>query len=266
MPRAAHEVTAPAAWRRIDFISDLHLADSTPNAFRVWRDYLLATPADAVVILGDLFEAWLGDDSRHDGFEARVAEVLAVAASRLKLFFMAGNRDFLVGPEMLGACGVEALDDPTVMSAFGERALLTHGDAWCVDDVSYQAFRRVVRRPALQTWALRLPLAMRRFAARRLRARSKRQAATHRGDWADVHAPTSLGWMTANDAPVMVHGHTHRPASQAWGEAGGMRHVLTDWELDHGPNRRAEVLCWEPGRWRRLAPSEAVANAAERAI
>ena len=99
--RASREIVAPDAWKRIDFISDLHLADDTPRGFTAWRSYLLNTNADVVFILGDLFEAWVGDDARHGGFEAQGAAVLTAAAARRKLFFMVGNRDFLLGNEML---------------------------------------------------------------------------------------------------------------------------------------------------------------------
>src|SRR5258705_9619552 len=98
----AHELVAPADWQTIDFISDLHLADDTPRGFDAWHNYLLGTQADAVLILGDLFEVWVGDDSRHEGFEARCAAVLRQAAAQRYVGFMAGNRDFLVGIEMLG--------------------------------------------------------------------------------------------------------------------------------------------------------------------
>ena len=255
------EIDAPAAWRRIDFISDLHLADETPRGFAAWRDYLLTTSADAVFILGDLFEAWVGDDSRFEGFEARGAAVLTEAAARRKLFFMVGNRDFLLGAEMLTACGVEGLPDPTVLSAFGERALLTHGDAWCIGDVPYQKFRAQVRNPAWQTQVLARPLVERRMMARSLRSESERAAAAQQGDWFDVDAPTALRAMSANKTPTLVHGHTHRPASEVLAP-GLVRHVLSDWELDHGAAPRAEVMRWEPGHWTRLAPAAAAVSVA----
>ena len=255
------EIDAPAAWRRIDFISDLHLADETPRGFAAWRDYLLTTSADAVFILGDLFEAWVGDDSRFEGFEARGAAVLTEAAARRKLFFMVGNRDFLLGAEMLTACGVEGLPDPTVLSAFGERALLTHGDAWCIGDVPYQQFRAQVRNPAWQTQVLARPLVERRMMARSLRSESERAAAAQQGDWFDVDAPTALRAMSTNKTPTLVHGHTHRPASEVLAP-GLVRHVLSDWELDHGAAPRAEVMRWEPGHWTRLAPAAAAVSVA----
>jgi UDP-2,3-diacylglucosamine hydrolase len=255
---APREIVAPPAWSRIDFISDLHLAEDTPLAFEAWRDYLLHTRADAVFILGDLFEAWVGDDARHEGFEARGAAVLAEAAARRALFFMVGNRDFLLGAEMLAACGVEELADPTLVEAFGERVLLSHGDAWCLGDLPYQQFRRQVRDPAWQAQVLARPLAERRLMARSLRSESERQAAAHAGAWFDVDTPTALQWLARSDARTLVHGHTHRPATEPLGPPGTVRHVLSDWDLDHGNPPRAEVLRWEPGRWTRLAPGAAV--------
>ena len=255
--RVQRELVAPPAWRGIDFISDLHLADDTPLGFVAWRDYMLHTNADAVFILGDLFEAWVGDDARHEGFEARGAAVLTEAASRRSIAFMVGNRDFLLGDEMLAACGVLALSDPTVLSAFGERVLLSHGDAWCIADVDYQQFRRQVRDPAWQAQVLARPLAERRALARSIRSESARKAAEHRGEWFDVDTSTALRWMTAADTPTLVHGHTHRPATESLAP-GFTRHVLSDWELDHGTAPRAQVLRWRDGRWARLPPADAV--------
>lgn len=255
--RALREIVAPPEWRRIDFISDIHLAEDTPCGFAAWRDYLLNARADAVFILGDLFEAWVGDDARFEGFEARSAAVLSDAAARRALFFMVGNRDFLLGAQMLDACGVEALPDPTLLIAFGERALLTHGDAWCIADRPYQQFRAQVRNPRWQAQVLSRPLAERRLMARSLRSESERAAAEHHGEWFDVDAPTALHAMADNDAPTLVHGHTHRPGTEVLAQA-RVRHVLSDWELDHGTAPRAEVMRWEAGRWTRLQPADAV--------
>ncbi len=259
--RASRELVAPAAWRRIDFISDLHLADDTPQGFAAWRRYLLNADADAVFILGDLFEAWVGDDSRVEGFEAQGAAVLTAAASRLELFFMVGNRDFLLGDEMLAACGVEGLPDPTALTAFGERVLLTHGDGWCIGDLPYQQFRAQVRNPAWQAQVLSRPLAERRSMARNLRSESERAAAAQEGEWFDVDTLTALRAMGENGTPTLVHGHTHRPVTETLAP-GRVRHVLSDWELDHAPTPRAEVMRWESGRWTRLALGDAVDTAA----
>ncbi len=252
------EIVAPAAWQRIDFISDLHLAAETPRTFDAWQAYLSNTEADAVFILGDLFEAWIGDDSRHEGFEARGAQVLAAAAARRPLHFMVGNRDFLLGDDMLSACGIQALGDPTLLIAFGARTLLTHGDAWCIGDLDYQQFRRQVRNPAWQAQVLTRPLAERRLMARGLRSESERQMMQNEGESFDVDAATALRALADSRAATLVHGHTHRPGSEALAP-GVVRHVLSDWDLDHGGASRAEVLRWESGdRWTRLSPEAAV--------
>ena len=273
----AATLTAPASWRSIDFISDLHLAEDTPNGVRLWSDYLNRTAADAVFILGDLFEVWVGDDARHEGFEAMCTDVLARASAKRRIAFMAGNRDFLLGDEMLRACGVSRLADPTVLVAFGQRVLLSHGDAWCVDDVAYQQFRRQVRDPAWQAGVLAKPLPERRLFARHLRSESERRLAAHRGAGFDVDTPTALQWMTAARTPTLIHGHTHRPGSNVLAP-GFVRHVLSDWELDpradsggdhgkdhgndHGRAARAQVLRWQAGGFTRLAPSDALTVAA----
>lgn len=259
-----NEITAPASWRRIDFVSDLHLSEDMPLTFAAWRDYLLATPADAVFVLGDLFEAWVGDDARLAGFEADATAVLAQAAVRRPMFFMVGNRDFLVGDEMLAACGTTGLPDPTVLAAFGTRAFLTHGDAWCLGDVEYQQVRRVVRDPAWQQQVLGLPLAERRALAGRMRTASEQRAtrdnATSATTWFDVDHDLAVRSLAAADADVLVHGHTHRPVTESLAPF-AIRHVLSDWDLDHAASPRAEVLRWQDGQWVRLTPAQAVATA-----
>jgi UDP-2,3-diacylglucosamine pyrophosphatase LpxH len=152
------ELRAPPLWQAIDFLSDLHLSQSTPRTFEALATHLRCTDADAVLVLGDLFEVWVGDDARHDGFEAECAAMLAEASAHRFIGFMAGNRDFLVGADMLRHCGVVRLADPTVLVAFGQRTLLTHGDALCLSDVDYQAFRAQVRDPAWQRQFLAMPL------------------------------------------------------------------------------------------------------------
>jgi UDP-2,3-diacylglucosamine hydrolase len=255
----AHELVAPAGWRTIDSISDLHLADDTPHAFGAWQRYLLGTQADAVLILGDLFEVWVGDDSRHEGFEARCAAVLKQASAQRYVGFMVGNRDFLVGEAMLAECGIHSLPDPTVVAAFGTRIVLTHGDALCLADLEYQAFRRVVRNPAWQAEQLARPLAQRRAFARQMREQSAGMHAQRApADWVDVDANAAASWMDSAQSRVMIHGHTHRPADERWPN-GRERHVLSDWELDHGSSPRAEVLRWQRDGLHRITPEAALA-------
>ncbi|MEF7617460.1 UDP-2,3-diacylglucosamine diphosphatase [Aquincola sp. MAHUQ-54] len=241
---ACHEVSAPAAWQCIEFISDLHLSPATPRTFDAWSSYLHDTEADAVYMLGDVFEAWVGDDGANEpgSFEQRCADVLRSATQRRTIGFMAGNRDFLVQPGFLAGLGVEALPDPTLLRAFGERLLLTHGDLLCLSDSAYQAFRRQVRSPSWQQAFLARPLTERRALARQMREASQasqRNMPPHA--WSDVDNDAAADWLRAAHTPVMVHGHTHRPAQHVL--PFGTRHVLSDWDFDV-PAPRADLLRW----------------------
>jgi len=235
-------LVAPAQWRAVEFISDLHLAESQPRTFEMWAGYMRSTRADAVFILGDLFEVWIGDDARTPGsFAQRAAEVLADAAARRPVAFMAGNRDFLVGATLLHDCGVQALADPTVLDAWGQPVLLTHGDELCLDDEAYQAFRAQVRTDTWRRSFLAQPLAERERIARGMRDASEAaKRAKPIEAWADVDAAAAVAWLQAAGSHVMVHGHTHRPGSEALAP-GYTRHVLSDWDCDASPPR-AQVL------------------------
>jgi UDP-2,3-diacylglucosamine hydrolase len=263
-PHAAEppRVVAPPAWRALDFISDLHLDATLPRTFAAWADYLRGTSADAVFILGDLFEAWVGDDARHAGFEARCAAVLAEAGARRPVHFMVGNRDFLLGDEMLAACGLRGLADPTVLEAFGTRVLLAHGDALCLGDTEYRALRAIVRAPPWQRAFLARPLAEREAAARALRAESERHQAG-RVIRHDVDRQAAVAALDAAQATTLIHGHTHRPGDERW-SATHERRVLTDWDLDDERAPRAQVLRWRAEGFARLAPDEAIGPARPR--
>jgi UDP-2,3-diacylglucosamine hydrolase len=236
---------APLSWRAIDFLSDVHLHADMPRTFDAWSRHLRATDADAVFILGDLFEVWVGDDARAEGFEARCVEVLTQAAAHRTLAFMPGNRDFLVGDTLLREARVQRLADPTRLDAFGQRLLLTHGDALCLADDEYQRFRALVRGADWQRDFLAKPLAERRALARAMRdASAQRQAgmgAAEAPNWADVDEAAALAWLQAADAPTLLHGHTHRPATHMLPE-GRQRVVLSDWDLDFARPPRAAVL------------------------
>jgi UDP-2,3-diacylglucosamine hydrolase len=219
----------------VDLISDLHLQASEPATFEAWRHYMASTPADAVLILGDRFEVWVGDDAADtDPFLQSCAQVLRQTAQRLHLAFMPGNRDFLVGPAFLSDCGVHALCDPCLLLLGAQRILLSHGDALCLDDSAYQAFRQQVRSADWQTEFLAKPLHERLALARAMRTQSESQK--HSGTvYADADALMALNWCHAAGADRLVHGHTHQPANHPLGS--GQRHVLSDWSLDHTPTR-----------------------------
>jgi UDP-2,3-diacylglucosamine hydrolase len=236
------ELIAPAAWANIDFISDLHLAQDTPQTFGAWAAYLNDTDADAVFILGDLFEVWPGDDARESDFEARCVDTLSRAATKRSIYFMAGNRDFLLGADMLRACAMRPLADPTVLVAFGQRIVLTHGDALSLADTEYQQFRVLVRAASWQRAFLSLPLAQRREMARQVRAGSEqRKFGQAYNAGFDIDPALAVQWLRSAGSTTLIHGHTHRPESAAIAP-GFVRHVLSDWDLDHAAPARAEVM------------------------
>ncbi len=254
---ARAELIAPPHWRAIDFISDLHLQDSQPETLNAWTRFLQTTQADALFILGDLFEVWVGDDgaaptstSAPDSFERQCASHLHQAAQRFDIFFMHGNRDFLVGQEFLNQCGMSLLSDPTVLCFDQQRWLLSHGDALCLADTDYQQFRRMVRSEAWQAEFLSKPLPERQAIARGLRAQS--EARKKLGlPLVDVDAEMATQWLREATSSTLIHGHTHQPADHDMG-AGLQRIVLSDWDGAAVPPR-AQVLQL---RW----PAELSAN------
>ena len=253
------EWAAPAAWRRIDFVSDLHLASALPRTFDAWAAHLLHTPADAVLMLGDLFEVWVGDDQRGGAFEQQCVQVLAEAASRRCIGFMPGNRDFLLGEAMRRDGALMALADPTALDAWGQRLLLTHGDALCLADVAYQRFRAESRSEHWQRDFAALPLAERLARAGAARADSDRRRREQPFDpalWADVDPAAAVAWMRAAGCHDLIHGHTHRPGDEVIAP-GYTRHVLTDWDLDGAGLDRAEGLQLTRDGLARVAPSRA---------
>ncbi|KQV89018.1 UDP-2,3-diacylglucosamine diphosphatase [Pelomonas sp. Root1237] len=230
-----HTLTAPAQWRQIDLLSDLHLGPDTPGTLARLEQHLAQTPAQAVLLLGDIFEVWVGDDARNEPFEAGVVRLLRDASRRLDLFFMHGNRDFLVGAELLADAGMTALPDPTVLDAFGQRWLLVHGDAQCLADTAYQAFRRQVRSPEWQAQVLAQPLEARQALGRQMR-KGSRAAQAAQLMATDLDAETCRALLNEAGATTMIHGHTHRPAEHDLGD-GLRRVVLSDWDLDGTPPR-----------------------------
>nr|WP_259373157.1 UDP-2,3-diacylglucosamine diphosphatase [Azohydromonas aeria] len=219
----------------------MHLDATRPRTFQAWIDYLAATPAQALFILGDLFEAWVGDDcASQPGFEANAIRALREASRQRWIGFMPGNRDFLLGSELLGACGVALLDDPTVLQAHGRRVLLSHGDQLCLADVEYLHFRAQVRQPAWQADFLTRSLRERLDLARAMRHASRQ----HQSDpvvWADVDPAAALAWMRETQCSDLVHGHTHRPGRHELAP-GLQRLVLSDWEVDGPGDARAQAL------------------------
>ena len=252
MPRCA-QLTAAPHWRTVDFLSDLHLQASDRATFAAWQRYLAQTPADAVFMLGDLFEVWVGDDALNESgsFEAECCAVLQAAAQQRALFFLPGNRDFLVGDAFLQRSGVTGLADPTVLSFAEQRWLLSHGDALCLDDVAYQRFRSVARSDQWQQQFLAQPLAVRREQARAIRNQS--EARKDAGEvYADVDTAAACDWLRSAEAHTLIHGHTHRPSEHRVAK-NLSRVVLSDWDATAQPPR-ADILRLTASGLQRLPP------------
>ncbi len=251
----------PAHWQTVDVISDLHLQATEIATFEAWRAFMARTRADAVLILGDLFEVWVGDDAvATDPFLQLCGEVLTRASQQRPVCFMPGNRDFLVGPVFLGQCGVQALTDPTVLVWGAQRTVLTHGDALCLEDEAYQRFRLLARDPAWQAAFLSRPLPERLALAQSMREESKahNQSMAH---FADADLAMTQAWLQSAQCAHMVHGHTHQPADHGVGlPSAGLRQVLSDWSFDHSAlgAARAEVLRMQAdGQHVRISPQAA---------
>jgi UDP-2,3-diacylglucosamine hydrolase len=251
----ASVVSAGASWQRVDFISDLHLQASDNSTFTAWQQYMRQTPADALFILGDLFEVWVGDDlftAQDDPqaqFATRCQQVLQEASRRMSVFFMRGNRDFLLGKNCASHCGVQLLPDPCVLDFDGQRWLVSHGDALCLDDTDYQQFRQQVRSPVWQADFLSQPLSERQKIARGLRDHSDARKGSD-ATYADVDTQAACNWLRSAHSSTLIHGHTHRPGEHVMDASTQpplRRLVLSDWDANAHPPR-LEVLRLQVGQ------------------
>jgi len=228
------------------FISDLHLDESRPGATEAFYRFLRerAARAKALYILGDLFELWVGDDD--DSALARGVKhaLREVADGGTRVFFIHGNRDFLLGEQFAAEAGLQLLPDPTVVELEGRRLLLMHGDSLCTDDADYQAFRRQVRQPAWMADVLSKPLEERRALGRHLRQQSQSMNSRKAEDIMDVNAGAVAQMLRDHGADLLIHGHTHRPARHALDLDSGSaeRIVLGDWDA------YGWCLAWQDGR------------------
>lgn len=225
---------ARASMSPVLFIADLHLTPERPQTARQFRRFLdeTAAKAAALYILGDFFEAWVGDDDLTSPFHAGIAAAVHTLAGRgPAVFFLPGNRDFLVGERFAQAAGLTLLAEPTRIELFGVPTLLSHGDVFCTDDAAYQTFRAQVRDRVWQEDFLARPLAERHALARELRERSERAKAGKKPEIMDVNAAAVDRAFRAWGVDRLIHGHTHRPARHDHVVDGRPRErwVLADW-------------------------------------
>ena len=211
------------------FISDLHLAPERPAVTRAFLSFLSdrASASESLYILGDLFEAWIGDDD-PSAMAAEVQDALRnLSDSGVNLFIQQGNRDFLLGKRFIKRCGAVMLGDEHIVEYAGHRALAMHGDSLCTDDIDYQRFRRKARNPIYKWCLSHLPLKRRQKLATDWRAKSMAANSNKASAIMDVNAQAVATVMDNHGVEVLIHGHTHRPNRHAL--ASGERIVLGDW-------------------------------------
>jgi len=224
------------------FISDLHLDPARPHIVELFTRFVAgdARQAEALYILGDLFESWIGDDD-DSPLALQIAQSLyALKQSGVRVFFMHGNRDFLLGQAYAEKAGMTLLNDPAVVEFDGERTLLMHGDTLCTDDVAYQEFRAVVRNPDWQNQFRARSLSERHAFAAQARAESVKHTAGAKPEIMDVNQAAVIAAMRKQRVRTLIHGHTHRPSTHRF-ELDGQsaeRIVLGDWY------EQSSVLIW----------------------
>ena len=215
------------------FISDLHLEADRPEIGEQFLAFLESegAGADALYILGDLFEYWIGDDD-PDPYYATMKKALSGLTGRgVPVYFMHGNRDFMIGEGFAGETGVRLLADPTTVNLYGRPVLLSHGDSLCTDDVKYQEVRKMTRNPAWQTAMLGKPVEERRAFAEQARTDSMAHGEAVAPEIADVNQAAVEALLRRHDVLTLLHGHTHRPAIHEFPLDGrpATRIVLGDW-------------------------------------
>jgi UDP-2,3-diacylglucosamine hydrolase len=216
------------------FISDLHLSEEEPHITQLFLDFTrdIAAAAEALYILGDLFEYWAGDDDRDTPFHRQIISAMREVSRRgTPLFIMHGNRDFLMDQQLAQACNATLLPDPTLVDLYGTPTLLTHGDALCTDDLAYQAFRQQVRQPAWRNHFLAQPLAQRKAQIEQLRKMSEEQKQSKAMEIMDVNLASVAELFRSHHYPRLIHGHTHRQKHHLHEVDGKTceRWVLGDW-------------------------------------
>ncbi|HEY4073908.1 MAG TPA: UDP-2,3-diacylglucosamine diphosphatase [Herbaspirillum sp.] len=239
------------------FISDLHLQASLPLTTQAFLDFLTrhARHARQLYLLGDIFEYWAGDDDLETPFNRSIVDAInAVSKAAVEVFWIAGNRDFLVSQAFAEAAGLTLLNDPHVVTLAGQRLTLAHGDAQCTDDTDYMAFRAQVRNPAWQSTFLAMPLTQRKAIIEGLRQGSQAAQKQKSSEIMDVNQQAIAKLFADTGSALLIHGHTHRPARHVYedGTETKVRYVLPDWEIDATPPRGGWIALGKDGALRRF--------------
>lgn len=238
------------------FISDLHLSAGQPKSMAEFRHFVaeIAPQAEALYILGDLFEYWAGDDDLDDPFHAEVVAALAgLAHHQTLVYLLRGNRDLLMGRELAVACNATLLDDPTLIELYSEPTLLTHGDTLCADDTEYQRYRAMVHDEEFQRVFLSKPLDERKEYIAGLRLRSMVEKESKNSEIMDVNEEAVEAMLREFQYPRLIHGHTHRPDRHEHLVDGHRceRWVLADWSSEGSALRvdamGCNVILFSPG-------------------
>lgn len=216
------------------FISDLHLSEERPHTTAAFFAFLAnkAAACDQLYILGDFFDAWIGDDDERPLSEEVAQALKNLANNGVRIFFQHGNRDFLLGEDYAARCDMQLLPALHIIEREGQRYLLAHGDQFCTQDVAYQQFRTLVRDAVWQQDFLAKPIAERRAIAAQLRAKSKEANSMKAEDIMDVTPSEIINVLIEQQCNIMIHGHTHRPARHSLTLPNGSaaeRIVLGDW-------------------------------------
>lgn len=230
------------------FISDLHLCVSRPEITAAFLHFLshTATQASSLYILGDLFEYWAGDDDMDDAHTLSIISALrTLAETGVNTYFMHGNRDLLIAGDFCNAAKITLLQDPTLIDLYGKKTLLSHGDALCTDDESYQAFRLQVRDKTWQRMFLQQPLASRKQLIESIRERSEQEKSHKSALIMDINQTALTALLSSHDCPeLIIHGHTHRPDKHQLQVDG---HNITRWVLGDWYEQGSYLLCDKNG-------------------
>lgn len=245
------------AGAQVAFLADVHLSEDEPETFALWQHTLRHCEADALFILGDCFEVWVGDDwGLQDEFALACAEVLQELSARVPVYFLHGNRDFLLGPAFAAHCGLRLLPPQALLELGPQRVLLAHGDEWMLGEPDYMAFRQKVRQAAWQADFLAQPLAQRLTVAQQLREQSRAAQAKAAGQGSyqsDIDISAAAASMRAVGAAWLIHGHTHKPGCGTLAP-GLLRWVLSDWSATGSRgdvlHLNAEELTRQTLRWK----------------